>query len=119
MKRQDWLDLGPRSLMGAGVLISTYIGARAVHWGWLVLAGPLFLALVIIAADLWDARLGGESSRPSAAALIAGASIVLAGGLVILRDPNRVLTLLPVLGGASGASLLWRSQRRPAYCRWV
>ena len=52
MRRHAWLDLGPSLLVGAGIIASTFVAERAAESGWLVLAAPLLLALVVVSADV-------------------------------------------------------------------
>jgi hypothetical protein len=106
MKRKPWLNLTPSLLVGAGILLSSLVAVRATHYGWWVLAGPLLLALAVVSADVLGSRLRGESSAPSPAALLLGGSFLLASWIVALRDPGLVKSLLPILGAASGVTLL-------------
>lgn len=118
MTRKDWLDLGPSLLVGTGIVVSTLITVLAAESGWLVLAGPLLLALAVVSADVLGSRRGGESSGPSWAALLMAGALLLASWIVFLRDPGLVETLLPILGVASWVTLL-RSEGRRKTCRSI
>lgn len=119
MTRKYWLRLGPSLLVGAGTVVSTFIAVLAAESGWLVLSGPLLLALAVVSADIWDSRVRRESSGPSVAALILGGAILLAGLIVTLRNPSLVKTLIPVIGGTSYVPLLVRSEGRRKACRGI
>jgi len=116
MTRKYWLDLGPSLLVGVGIIVSTLIAVLAAESRWLVLAGPLVLAMTVVSADVLDSRLKGESSGPSWAALLLGGSFLLAGLIVTLSDPSVVKTLIPVTGAAAWVSLLLRPERRRKKC---
>lgn len=106
MTRKYWRDLTPSILVAVGIVVSTFVASRAAGSGWLVLGGPLLLALSVVGADVLDARLRGESSGPSWAALLMGGSCLLAGLIVTLRDPTLVKTLIPILGVAAWVTVL-------------
>lgn len=120
MTRKHWVDLGPSLVVAAGIIVSSLVAMLAAESGWLVLAGPLCLALAVVSADVLRSRLKGEPSGPSPAALLVGGAFLLAGGIVALRDPSLVKTLVPVLGPAAWVALL---QPRPEggrkACRWI
>jgi hypothetical protein len=117
MTRKDWLDLGPSLLVGAGIVVSTLIAVLAARSGWLILGGPLVLALAVVSADVMDSRLRGESSGPSRAALLLGGAFLLASAIVALRDPSLVKMLIPVFGAAGWVTLLLRPGGRRKPCR--
>lgn len=116
MIQKYWLDLGPSLLVGGGVIVSTLIAVLAAQSGWLVLTGPLLLALTALSADAWASRRRGNSSRPSRPALLLGGAILLAGLIVTLRDPGLVKMLIPIIGGAAWVSILRRSGSRRKAC---
>jgi hypothetical protein len=105
MTRKVGVDLGTSLIVAVGIVVSTGITVLAAESGWLVLAGPLLLALAFVGADVLRSRLNGESSGPSWAALLLGASFLLAGVIVALRDPSLVSTLIPAGGSAGWVSL--------------
>jgi hypothetical protein len=116
MARKYWLELGPSLLVGAGIIVSTLTASLAAKAGWLVMAGPLVLALAVVSADLLASRLRGRSSGPSPAVLLLGGAILVAGAIVAFRDPGLVKPLLPSLGLVSWVTVLPRSQRRRQPC---
>jgi uncharacterized protein YqgC (DUF456 family) len=105
--RKYWLALTPSLLMAAGILVSTYIAGLTQKSGWLVLAAPLLLSLVILAADVLSSRLRGKPSGPSLVALLLAGSFFLAS-LIVIRDPTLVKILIPINGAAA-----WVSLQRP------
>jgi hypothetical protein len=106
MARKYWLDLGPSLLVGVGIVVATFVAALAAESGWLVLAGPLLLALAVVGADVLGSRLRGKSLRPSWTALLLGGSFLWAGLIVALRDPILVKTLIPVVGVTAWPALM-------------
>ncbi len=116
MTRKYWLGLSPSLLVGAGIIVATLLAALAGESPWLVLGGPLLLAIAVVSADVLNSRLKGKLSGPSPAALILGASFLLAGLIVTLRDPSLVKTLIPVIGAAAWVTLLLRPEGRRKTC---
>ena len=119
MARKYWLELGPNLLVGAGIVAATFVAVLAAGSGWLVLAGPLLLALTVVGADVLSSRLRGKSSRPSWPALLLGSSFLLSGLIVALRDPILVKTLIPVIGVTAWPVLLLRSGSPRKTCRGI
>jgi hypothetical protein len=112
MTRNYWLNLTPSILVASAVILSTQVASLAAKSGWLVLTAPLLLALAVVGADILASRLSGTSSGPSPAALILGATFLLASLLVTLRDPNLVKTLIPFIGVTAWVALLRPTARR-------
>lgn len=106
-------------VVGAAILASTGLAAHAAGSGWLVLAGPLLLAIAIVAADMLKSRLEGKAARPTSVALILTGAIVLAGSIVALRDPGLVVTLLPAIGAAGWIPLLRPAGTRRPRCAGI
>lgn len=117
MTRKYYLELAPSLLLAVGIVVSTFIAVMAAESGWLVLAGPLGLALTVVSADMLDSRLRGESAGPSGVALIFGITFLLAGVIVALRDPSLVKMLIPVIGSTAGVTILLRSKGGRKPCR--
>jgi hypothetical protein len=106
--------------VGAEIAVSTLIAVRAAESRWLVLGGPLVLALAVASADVLASGLRGESSGPSWAAVLLGGSILLAGLIVARRDdPGIVKTLIPVIGVAAWVTLLLRPESRRKTCKGI
>jgi hypothetical protein len=118
MAGKYWLNLTPSLLIAAGILVSTYVAGLITKSGWLVLAAPLLLSLVILATDVLISRLRGTPSGPSPVALLSAGSILLASIIVALRDPGLVKTLIPVIGVTSWITLLQPNKQRKT-CRTV
>ena len=117
MARKYWLELGPTLLVGTGIVAATFVAVLAAESGWLVLAGPLLLALTVVGADVLGSRLRGKPSRPSWTALLVGGSFLLAGLIVALRDPSLVKTLIPVIGVTAWPTLMMRPGSPRKACR--
>jgi hypothetical protein len=116
MARKFWRDLSASMLVAVGILVSTFVAARVAGSGWLVLAGPLILALAVVGADVLNARLRGESSSPSWAVLLMGGACLLAGLIVAFRDPASVKAFMPIIGMAAYVTVLRPESGRKA-CR--
>jgi hypothetical protein len=116
MARKTWIELGPSLMAGAGIIVSTLTASLAAKAGWLVMAGPLVLALAVVGADLLASRLQGRSSDPSPAALLLGVSFLVAGAIVASRDPGLVKPLLPTFGIMGWVALRPSFQRRRQPC---
>lgn len=117
MKQQHRLNLAPSLLVGLGIIVATIAAKLAAESGWWVMAGPALLALSVVGADLLDARRRGGFSGPSPAALLLGATFLLAGFIVALRDPSLVKLLIPVIGAGCWVTLLARSDGSRRACR--
>jgi hypothetical protein len=103
---RNWVSLSPAFVMALAILVSTAIAKRTSHSTWLVLTGPLLLALAIVAADVLASSLRGKYSGPSWGALIVGTALLAACVILAVRDPARVLAMIPVLGGACAVVVL-------------
>lgn len=118
MTQKHWADLGPSLVVGTGIIVSTLVAVLTAESGWLVLAGPLLMALTVVSADVLQSRLRGGSSGPSVAALLLGGAFLLAGVIVAFREPSLVATLIPVIGSSASITLLRPGAGRKA-CRRI
>jgi hypothetical protein len=116
MIKKYWLSLTPSMLIALAIILSSLVAVLAAKSTWLVLAAPALLALAVAAADALNSRLRGGSFRPSPAALILGASFLLAGLLVTFRDPSLIKTLIPIVGVSAWTTLLLRPENRRNAC---
>lgn len=112
MSRARLMDLVPSLILALGILASAGVASIVPASGWLVMAGPLVMALAMIAAGLVDWRLNGTYPGKLKVALILGAIFLLASSIVALRDPSRVSTLLPILGAGAAFPLIASADRR-------
>ncbi len=119
MTRQFWYDLVPSLIVALGVVAATYVASLSAESGWLVMMGPLALALAVVSADLLAARLRGASLVPSPAALILSGTSVVASAIVAFRDPSDVATLIPIVGAGSWVTLLMLPDNRRKACRSI
>lgn len=110
MTRKHWIDLGSGLIVGAGILASTLLAFLTAESGWLVLIGPLVLALAVVTADLLGSRPMSGPRRPSRPALFMGGSMLFAAVIVAARDPALVKTLVPALAAPAWVTLVWRPQ---------
>lgn len=117
MTRKAWLELGPSLLVAAGVLLSTFVAVRTAESRAWVLTAPVLLALALVGADILTARLRGEASGPSPAALLLAGAVVFASAILALRDPALVKMFLPITGAGMWVPLLLRPNVRRKPCR--
>ena len=100
-----------RSLVGPIILAGGLIGATAVsrlasESGWLVLSGPLVMAISVVIVGFVDQRLYGGSRRRIRVALVLGAVIVLAGVIMAWHHPDRLAKNMWLYGGLA-AAVMW------------
>lgn len=106
----------PAFVLAAGALVATWIAVHAGGSPWTALAGPLLLALAILAADAWEAHLQGQPLRPSQGVLMLGVSVVLAALIVGVGNPRQVQELMPVLSAVAAVAISSRYRTRPSRC---
>jgi hypothetical protein len=109
-------EIAPSLSVGIGIVASTWIAKIAVASGWLVLIAPLLLMFSILAGDALGARLRGQPTRPSSAAMILGGAIVLASMILAPHTDGRIAVSLPVVGMAAWTTLLMRRGDMRAPC---
>lgn len=117
MTRRHWVVLGPSLVVAAGIVAATFVAVLAAKSGWLVMAGPLLLGLAVVSADVLGSRLRGESAVPSWPALLLGATFLVAGVIVTLREPSLVKTLIPTIGSSAWVLFLSRPDGGRKACR--
>lgn len=117
MMRKFWIDLSSSLLVALAIIFGTFLAARGGEARWLVMIGPLVLALGLICADVLDSRLEGPRSRPSWTALILSGCVVLACWLVGFRDPYLVKSFIPCVGIVGWITLFLRPESRRKVCR--
>ena len=105
-------ELFPSILLALGILASTAVAASVSADGWTVMAGPVVLVLSMIAAVLVDSRLPGTPPGSWRSATIMCSVILLAGLLVLLRDPSRMASLMPLVGASAAMPLILSAARR-------
>jgi hypothetical protein len=119
MSRKHWNEIIPALVFAIGILASTLVAVLASGSGWLIAASTLLFVVSLLGADVLSSRFRGESLAPSPIAMLLAVAFLVACGIVAVRDPALVATLIPVLGGGSGVSLLWRSKGRSSLCARV
>lgn len=88
---QTWI---PAALLAAAVLLAAFVTKAALAPA---LAGPLLLALAVLAADVIDRWSTRGRRVPSAEALFLAGAVLLASAL-LLPDRDRLASTLPILG---------------------
>jgi hypothetical protein len=106
MNRQHLAAIVPAFLIAFGILISTALTVTGS--GWLIAIGVALFALSTLAGDLAAARLRGQRVAPSVQGIAIAASFLLACGIVALKNPALVATLIPVIGGAAVLPIIFR-----------
>lgn len=115
MNNRRWIEVLPGLVIGVGILVASFVAKATEHS--FLLAGPLLLALSVLAADSLNARLLGLPRRPGAAALIMGGSIALTGLLLMVSDAHLMLSMLPVVGAVSWIALRRETPQTRWHCR--
>jgi hypothetical protein len=109
------MEIGLGLIVGAGIIVSTFVAMRTARFGMAVLAGPACLALAMLGADALARRWRGLTPWPSAPAWILSVICVLACTIVALRDPKLVASFVPIIGASSWVTLLF-PDRAAARC---
>lgn len=116
MSHKSWRDRVPSLLLGAGIVAATCTASLAEASGWLVLLGPLVLAITFVLAAKLAAGRTGRSPDVFAATLSIAMSFALAGLILFLRGGHRVVEFIPIMGVAGWVSFLQRSGNRRTSC---
>jgi len=111
MTRKYLVHLAPALVLALGILAATFVASSGSGSLWLLGAGVLWAAVSIVAADILGARLRGEPLLPSVNGIFAVVALLMACGIVALRDPELVPMLIPIVGGGSTTILLSNGQR--------
>jgi len=101
--------------LAAGIILSTIIATLTSEWGWLVLAGPLVMALTLVGVSLYGRRRRWLRSGVVLLALFLGGTFLLASAVVAATNPGHVETLMPILGGGT-AGFIITSLTRESNC---
>ena len=112
MTRKLPTQIGPALILALGIIASSLVTALASGSPWLVGAGVLVAAVSILGADVLDVWLRRQSLIPSLNGIVAVTALLLACGIVAIRDPKLVSMLIPVLGGGSASAILFKGQSR-------
>lgn len=97
-------SLVPSLLLAAGILGATalsLLSATSLAWA---LAGPLALAVVVIASKALDNRLMSRADSYGAATIMAG-GVFAGGAIVAFGDPSSVPMMMPILGACTAVVL--------------
>jgi uncharacterized protein YqgC (DUF456 family) len=116
MTGRYWIGLSPAILVALAIIVCTAIAVRTSHSAWMVLVGPLLMALAIVGADVLASRLRGKPSGPSWGALILGTALLVACVILAFGNPTHVASMMPILGGGAGAIVVSRSVARRYAC---
>jgi transcriptional regulator with XRE-family HTH domain len=116
-KPKSWARLVPAIAVAVAILVGTAIAKHTSDSRWLVMAGPLLLALVAVGADVLAFRLQGEKGGPSTPTLLLVSGFVGGCAIVALGDPARVATMIPLLGAVAASTISARSLRKQKVCR--
>ena len=114
MSRKVLAESCPSLVLAFGIILSTIIAVSAPGPWWTV--AVLLLVLSIAAADLLAAGLQGGSRALSPGMLAVSVSILVASGLIAMRDPALVDQFIPIVGACAAAVLLLRTRRAARGC---
>jgi transcriptional regulator with XRE-family HTH domain len=116
-KPKSWARLIPAIAIALAILVGTAIAKHTSDSRWLVMAGPLLLALVAVGADVLAFRLQGEKRGPSTPTLLSMTAVVGACAIVAMGDPAHVATMIPILGAVAASTISARSLGKQSACR--
>jgi hypothetical protein len=111
MNQRPRIERTPALVVAFGILISTAVATMVPPHGAVAAIAPALMAISIIAADLAGSWIKGARLLPSAAAAAACIALGIASWFVILRHPDRVGTILPIIGAGTAVAVLLRSSR--------
>jgi hypothetical protein len=117
MTQKHFIQLGPPLVLALGIVVSTLLAVSGSGSLWLVGAGVLLAAVSILGADILGAGLRGEPLVPSLLGIVAMAALLMACGIVALRDPKLVPMLIPLVGGGSTTVFLFNDRSRACVSR--
>lgn len=92
--------------LAAGIILSTIIAVLTSESGWLVLTGPLVMALTLVGVSLYGRRQRWMRSNVVLLALFLGFTFLMASAIVAMTNPGRVATLMPILGGGTAGFII-------------
>jgi transcriptional regulator with XRE-family HTH domain len=116
-KPKSWARLIPAIAVALAILVGTAIAKHTSDSRWLVMAGPLLLALVAVGAEVLAFRLQGEKRGPSTPTLLLVTGFVGACAIVSLGDPTQVARMIPVLGATAALPISVRFLGKKNACR--
>jgi hypothetical protein len=93
-----------------GIIVSTLIAVSASGSRWLIGAAVVLAAVSIVGADALDGWRRRRSLAPSVQGVVAAAALLVACGIVAIRDFELVAMLIPVLGGGTASAVLFKGQ---------
>ncbi len=114
MSRKVLAESCPSLVLACGIILSTTIAVAAPGPWWTV--AVLLLVLSIAAADLLAGRLQGNSRALSPGLLAVSVAILVASGLLAMRDPALVDPFITLVGACAAAMLLLRTRRAARDC---
>jgi hypothetical protein len=77
----------PYIALAMAIMVGTAIAKRTSDLGWLVMAGPLLLALISVGADVLAFRLQREKRGPATPTLLLMMGFLAGCGILALGDP--------------------------------
>jgi hypothetical protein len=95
----------PSLVLAAGIVLGTFISALTSESGWWVMAGPVVLAGAVLATREVQRRAGSARTASFGATLLLGATYIVTGVVMTLRDPSQVPLAVASLGTVSIVAL--------------
>ena len=117
MSRKSVLNLTPSLLLGVAIIASTWLTSITAGSGWLVLSGPLLLAVNTLVADVLSLRLHGRRGGPTLPAYVVAAAMLFSGWLLATPDAAQLKAFMPMLGIIAWVTLLIHPVQREVRCR--
>ena len=106
MSRSRGIGIVPSLLLAGGIIVSTIVVALLRDSSWLVLSGPALMALTLVGAAAMSPEAQGLRRSTLRVAVILGASLIVAGVILIVKDAGLLLLMMPVLGAGAAGGLV-------------
>jgi len=111
------LHLVPSILAALGIILASAIAVRTSDSKWLVMAGPLLLAVILLGADILAFRTQGKKRGPSIPTVVFSMAFLAACAIVSFGNPAQVPMMIPILGAGGAFIIPMRSQNRYKACQ--
>ena len=102
----------PSLLLAIGIIVSTVLVSLLADVSWLILAGPVFMAVTLVGASALIRQPHASRRKAIGGATILGASLIVAGVIVVLTDRTMLMLMMPVFGGGAAAVVVTSAVKR-------
>ena len=101
--KQNWI--GP-AILATAIIMGTLLSVVTSSLRWLVLSGPLLLAVATFGVGVLYNRFYQPSRGRLWTSLIIGVTIITASAIVAQNDPDYVAQMLPIIGAGTVVVLM-------------